>query len=608
LTASPTSGSAPQSVTVTANSTGLATGSYTGHVTVTASGVANSPQTITVASEVLAQDMSETFIDQGTGWIISPMGLGNGWSVSNGVYSYAGYGLSQSCAGNSAWTDYTFDSNIQFSNLSDWPGGVRARVNPSTGAGYAVWLYPALKEAILYRVPQWDINGPGLTQLAVASLGFDTSTSHDLQIAFKSSVISIYWDGTFLTSATDSTYTSGFICFDTDNQPISYSNIRVAALQNQVVLDPITPTSLVFNAGSGSAPPAQTINVTAGGANTTWSASGSASWMIVTASTTLTPGTLRVAVNPSGMTPGTYTGTVTLSAPGASSSPITIPVTMAVQNSVLSVNPTTMTFFGAVGLNPNPQTIQIANAGTGSLNWTASDTSSWLGLSLTSGAAPATITVTPSTTTTGTGTFNGTISIASNDVTNSPVTLPIIMQVGSLLFSDNFNSGSAANWTISPLGFGSGWSVVNSAYTYNGGGHTQSYAGSSAWTDYTVAADFQLSSLNDYPGGLRGRVNTATGSSYGVWVYPAERTLKLFRIGQWNIDADLSVLGQSGQLNMDTNWHNLRLAFQGTTIRVYYDNTLVITATDPNYAQGAVALDVSNQPISFDNVTVISLP
>ena len=217
------------------------------------------------------------------------------------------------------------------------------------------------------------------------------------------------------------------------------------------------------------------------------------------------------------------------------------------------------------------------------------------------------MTVTPNTTTTGAGAFNDTITVASNGVSNSPLAVPVSMQVGSLLFSDNFGAG-AGNWTISPLGFAAGWSVVNGTYTYNGGGHTQSYAGSSAWSDYTVATDFQLASLNDYPGGLRGRVNTTTGSSYGVWIYPNEKVLKLFRIGQWNIDSDLSVLGQSAPINIDTNSHNLRLVFQGTTIQVYYDNALVITATDASYSQGAVALDVSNQPIAFDNVTVISLP
>jgi len=443
---------------------------------------------------------------------------------------------------------------------------VRARVNPSTGAGYAVWLYPGYSEAILYRVPQWNINGPGLSQLAVAPLNFDTS-KHDLKMSLAGNAISVYWDGVFLMSASDSTYATGFVCLDADSQPISYSNVSVASVQNPVTIDQIAPSSLVFNAGPGFTPAPQTVNITAGGANTTWGATSNVSWVTVTSSNSLTPGSLTISVTPSNLT-----------------------------------------FFGAAGLNPNPQSIQISNTGTGTLNWTASDTSSWLGLSATSGATPATVTVTPDTTTIGAGTFNDTITVASSGVSNSPLTMAVSMQVGSLLFSDNFNSGSAGNWTISPLGFAAGWSVVNGAYTYNGGGHTQSYAGSSAWTDYTVAADFQLSSPSDYPGGLRGRVNTTTGSSYGAWIYPNEKVLKLFRIGQWNIDSDLSVLGQSAPINIDTNSHNLRLVFQGTNIQVYYDNALVITATDSNYSQGAVALDVSNQPIAFDNVTVISLP
>jgi hypothetical protein len=53
------------------------------------------------------------------------------------------------------------------------------------------------------------------------------------------------------------------------------------------------------------------------------------------------------------------------------------------------------------------------------------------------------------------------------------------------------------------------------------------------------------------------------------------------------------------------NWHNLRLRFNGSQIQVYYDNTLVMQVTDSTYTQGAVALDVSNRPIAFDNVSVI---
>jgi len=105
------------------SATGLATGAYTGHVIVTASGIANSPLLIPVTLEVLSQDMIETFSDLGTGWIVSPMGNAGGWSASNGIYSYSGAGLSQTCAGNSAWSDYAFDTNIELSSLSNWPGG-----------------------------------------------------------------------------------------------------------------------------------------------------------------------------------------------------------------------------------------------------------------------------------------------------------------------------------------------------------------------------------------------------------------------------------------------------------------------------------------------------
>ena len=125
-------------------------------------------------------------------------------------------------------------------------------------------------------------------------------------------------------------------------------------------------------------------------------------------------------------------------------------------------------------------------------------------------------------------------------------------------------------------------------------------------TDYTVAADFKLTSMQDYPGGLRGRVNTTTGAGYGVWIYPAERVLKLYRIGQWSIDADNTLLAQAESINLDTTGtHNLRLSFTSSHIQVFYDQNPVMNVGDFSYTQGAIALDGSSQPISFTNVGVI---
>jgi hypothetical protein len=606
ITLSTTSGPEPATVSIGVNTAGLADGSYSGTITVTASGIANSPITVPVSLEVLTQDMSENFGDLGQGWIVSPMGNAAGWSASNGVYTYNGSGLSQSCTGNAGWSNYVFDTNIQLSSLSNWPGGVRARVNPSTGAGYAVWLYPGSGLVVLYRDAVWNINDSSLTQLGSAVLSYDTKV-HDLTVAFNGSQIIVSWDGKPLITASDSTYTQGFVCFDGDSQPISYSNVRVESAQPQVRLDTPSPSSLAFFAMPGANSSSQILNITAGGASNSWTVTSNQPWLTVSASSTLTPGTLTVTANPSGLSEGTYTGTVTIYATGASNSPLTIPVTFGVKTAVMSVSPTTFNFFGAIGLNPNPQTVQIKNVGTGVLNWTATAGQSWDVLSAANGTAPASVNISPTTGGLPTGSYTDTITVSSPDVGNSPAQLSVSMLVGNLLFADNFSSG-AGNWTVGPLGFSSGWSVANDLYTYNGGGATQSYAGSSTWTDYTVGVDVKLASLSNYPGGIRGRFNTSTGSGYAVWIYPAQGLLRLYRVDQWNIDASNSLLGVSAPLAMDTNTHNLRLLFEGTTIQVYYDYNLVITATDATYAQGAVALDVSNQPISFTNVTVISAP
>jgi N,N-dimethylformamidase beta subunit-like, C-terminal/Domain of unknown function (DUF4082)/Bacterial Ig domain/Viral BACON domain/3-keto-disaccharide hydrolase len=604
LTLSATAGNAPSVVSTGINTTSLTPGTYAGHVTISAAGVGNSPQSVPVVLVVLAQDMSETFADLGTGWVVSPMGLGSGWSVSNGVYSFNGSGLSQSCAGNSNWTDYTFDTNIKLSNLSNWPGGVRGRVNPSTGAGYAVWLYPGTSQAVLYRVPQWNINGPGLTALAQTPLSFDTNT-HDLQMAFQGSQIFVYWDGNLLMSAADASYAGGYVCMDADSQPIAYSNVRVAAVQSPVVIS-VAPASAVFSASPGSTPVAQTINVNGGGAATTWGISvpPSSPWLSAVASSSLTPGTITLSINAAGLAEGTYTANVSVYAPGAAGPPVVIPVTLGVKVALLAVSPSTLTFFAATGSDPANQAISITNAGTGNLAWTASADSPWIGTSATSGTAPGSLPVSVNTTGLATGQYQGNVTIASNDVANGPIAVPVTLQLGTQLFLDTFNS--ASNWTISPMGNASGWSVANGFYTYNGMGASQSWAGNDSWTDYTVAADFKLTSMLDYPGGLRGRVNTTTGAGYGVWIYPAERVLKLYRIGQWSIDADNTLLAQAGSINLDTTGtHNLRLSFSGSHIQVYYDQNLVIDVTDSSYTQGAIALDGSNQVISFTNVGVI---
>jgi hypothetical protein len=176
----------------------------------------------------------------------------------------------------------------------------------------------------------------------------------------------------------------------------------------------------------------------------------------------------------------------------------------------------------------------------------------------------------------------------------------------SILFQDSFNSASLSNWSISPLGLLANWTAAQDIADYNGGGHTQLFAGNTAWTDYTVETRFNVFSISNYPGGLRGRVNTASGAGYEAWILPNSNTIVLYRVTGWSIDSPgLTALGSFTVANMDPNvFHSLKLTFSGTSISVIYDGTTIITATDSNFTSGAIALDVSNQHMQFEDVIV----
>lgn len=97
----------------------------------------------------------------------------------------------------------------------------------------------------------------------------------------------------------------------------------------------LNPISLNFTARQGNqATISQSISITNGGGGTlSWNASKNVSWLTLTTSTSGTaPSTISVIANPSGLNPGTYTGTITITSSEASNSPQSIPVTLTVES------------------------------------------------------------------------------------------------------------------------------------------------------------------------------------------------------------------------------------------------------------------------------------
>ena len=93
-----------------------------------------------------------------------------------------------------------------------------------------------------------------------------------------------------------------------------------------------TPLSLSFSAAAGgSAPGAQTVNLSTSVGGLSFTATTSTAWLNVSPSSGSMPAVLAVSVDPTNLAAGTYQGTVTITAPNAVPSTTTVAVTLTVQ-------------------------------------------------------------------------------------------------------------------------------------------------------------------------------------------------------------------------------------------------------------------------------------
>jgi hypothetical protein len=168
-------------------------------------------------------------------------------------------------------------------------------------------------------------------------------------------------------------------------------------------------------------------------------------------------------------------------------------------------------------------------------------------------------------------------------------------------FSDNFNDGNADDWAPTT----GSWSVVQDSGTYvysqssTSEGRTSS--GSQSWSDYNVNTDVKIDNFN-------GTNRTYVAGRYkdGNNYYAAS----LYNKDEGQLELRKKVGGSSSTLitkafPLSTGvWYNVKLEMVGTTIKMYVNDQLQLTATDSSLVSGAVGL-VSVKTISkFDNVTV----
>ena len=191
------------------------------------------------------------------------------------------------------------------------------------------------------------------------------------------------------------------------------------------------------------------------------------------------------------------------------------------------------------------------------------------------------------------------------------------------LFFDDFtrttNPGPLSPW----MAQAGAWTVTGGVLV-GGTNELQTYGFvllTNSWTNFSVEASLRFPT-GAYGAGLGGRLDPATGRHYAAWIYPegssgGSKILRLVKFLNWTnwSDAGFLPVRQVALESVGTNWHTLKLAFQGNQIAVSYDGIQRISAVDVEtaiYATGGVSLDVWTAAtpylVSVDNVRVDYLP
>ncbi len=157
----------------------------------------------------------------------------------------------------------------------------------------------------------------------------------------------------------------------------------------------VTPSLLAFTqTAPGATVAAQELQVTAN-APSAFRIGGKPGWVRVQPDSGLTtPAKLTVSVNPSGMAPGKYDGSILLSGPNELSIPVSLTIP---EQPPPTVTPTSVTLSYELGsAAPAPQTIRVANPDS-AVQFTASASTEsgigWLAIAPVSGTTPGTLTL-----------------------------------------------------------------------------------------------------------------------------------------------------------------------------------------------------------------------
>lgn len=156
-----------------------------------------------------------------------------------------------------------------------------------------------------------------------------------------------------------------------------------------------------------------------------WTAESDSDWIVIAPTSGSGPRLVTVTLNPDGLRAGSHDGAVTVSAPDAIGSPVTVAVKFVLQQPILSVKPSSLNHSTVSSNRRYYDTLDVRNDGTGPLVWAASNASTWLSVKSPTGAGPGKLAITMSTEGLPVGTHRDTIVVTAAAAVRSPLRIPV---------------------------------------------------------------------------------------------------------------------------------------------------------------------------------------
>jgi hypothetical protein len=182
---------------------------------------------------------------------------------------------------------------------------------------------------------------------------------------------------------------------------------------------------------------------------------------------------------------------------------------------------------------------------------------------------------------------------------------------GTLLFSDDFESG-AGKWETDSKSAPGDWTVVmDGSQVYKQGTLSNTWraaaAGDINWTDQVVQARVKVLAFGDqstsYLTGICARFHDEMNYYCAALRYDGKLVIR----ARLNNNAT-TLASSSAAVIAAGNWYTVKLEAIGTTLNAYVSDGTAsptkITATDSTVASGGVALGGQNTTVEYDDVTV----